>query len=128
MPQIERTVSRCEIRLFNNLYYSEALRDEHNRQVLVNYDLHDATKIIVSRMDGSLICEAFWDGNKKAAFPVTAEYWQKQQRIKGMRERGEERVRLAEAENVHTLSAPVAPDWVHSNIYQIGRASCRERV
>ncbi|HIG6450149.1 Mu transposase C-terminal domain-containing protein [Klebsiella pneumoniae] len=117
MPQIERTVSRCEIRLFNNLYYSEALRDEHNRQVLVNYDLHDATKIIVSRMDGSLICEAFWDGNKKAAFPVTAEYWQKQQRIKGMRERGEERVRLAEAENVHTLSAPVAPDWVHSNIY-----------
>lgn len=118
MPETECSVRRCEIRLFNNLYYSEALREEHGRKVRVSYDIHDATKIIVRRMDGSLICEAIWDGNKKAAFPVTAEYWQKQKRIKGMRERGEKKVRLAEAENVLTLSEPAGPDWLDSNVYR----------
>ncbi|MFU8625551.1 Mu transposase C-terminal domain-containing protein [Raoultella ornithinolytica] len=118
MPETECSVRRCEIRLFNNLYYSEALREEHGRKVRVSYDIHDATKIIVRRMDGSLICEAIWDGNKKAAFPVTAEYWQKQKRIKGMRERGEKKVRLAEAENVLTLSEPAGPDWLNSNVYR----------
>ncbi|HIH9672245.1 TPA: Mu transposase C-terminal domain-containing protein [Klebsiella pneumoniae] len=118
MPETECSVRRCEIQLFNNLYYSEALREEHGRKVRVSYDIHDATKIIVRRMDGSLICEAIWDGNKKAAFPVTAEYWQKQKRIKGMRERGEEKVRLAEAENVLTLSEPAGPDWLDSNVYR----------
>lgn len=118
MPETECSVRRCEIRLFNNLYYSEALREEHGRKVRVSYDIHDATKIIVRRMDGSLICEAIWDGNKKAAFPVTAEYWQKQKRIKGMRERGEKKVRLAEAENVLTLSEPAGPDWLDNNVYR----------
>lgn len=69
-------------------------------------------------MDGSFVCEAVWDGNKRQAFPVTAEYHQRQQRIKGMRERGEEKVRLAEAENVHTLPAPEENDWISGNVYR----------
>ncbi len=117
MPQIERHVSRCEVRLFNNFYYSPELNNEHGNQVLVNYDLHDASKVIVRRLDGSFICEAIWDGNKQQAFPVTAEYHQRQQRIKGMRQRGEEKVRLAEAENVHTLAAPAEQDWLPGNVY-----------
>ncbi|EOV0971277.1 Mu transposase C-terminal domain-containing protein [Edwardsiella piscicida] len=118
MPQIERTVNRCEVRLFNNLYYSEALRNEHGRQVLVSYDVHDASKVIVCRMDGTLICDAIWDGNKKEAFPVTAAYHNRQQRIKGMRQRGEEKIRLAEAENQQTLPAPGAPEWLPANVYR----------
>ncbi|MGP2976619.1 Mu transposase C-terminal domain-containing protein [Serratia nevei] len=118
MPQIERHVSRCEVRLFNNFYYSPELNNEHGNQVLVNYDLHDASKVIVRRLDGSFICEAIWDGNKQQAFPVTAEYHQRQQRIKGMRQRGEEKVRLAEAENVHTLAAPAEQDWLPGNVYK----------
>ncbi|MDP8834542.1 Mu transposase C-terminal domain-containing protein [Serratia marcescens] len=121
MPQIERTVSRCEVRLFNNLYYSAELNNEHTNKVLVNYDIHDATKVIIRRMDGSFICEAIWDGNKQQAFPVTAEYHQRQQRIKGMRQRGEEKVRLAEAENVHTLPAPTEQDWLPGNVYRSAR-------
>lgn len=118
MPQIERTVSRCEVRLFNNIYYSAELNHEHGNKVLVNYDIHDATRVIIRRMDGSFVCEAVWDGNKRQAFPVTAEYHQRQQRIKGMRERGEEKVRLAEAENVHTLPAPEENDWISGNVYR----------
>lgn len=118
MPQIERTVNRCEVRLFNNIYYSTDLEYEHGNKVLVNYDIHDATKVIIRRMDGSYICEAVWDGNKQQAFPVTAEYHQRQQRIKGMRQRGEEKIRLAEAENTRTLPAPVTGNGLFNNVYR----------
>ena len=123
MPQIERTVNRCEVRLFNNLYYSAELNNEHGNKVLVNYDIHDATRVVIRRLDGSFICEAVWDGNKQQAFPVTAEYHQRQQRIKGMRQRGEEKVRLAEAENVHTLPAPAEQEWLHGNVYRPTRGA-----
>ncbi|HIC9661811.1 TPA: Mu transposase C-terminal domain-containing protein, partial [Klebsiella pneumoniae] len=110
-------------RLFNNLYYSAELNNEHGNKVLVNYDIHDATKVVIRRLDGSFICEAVWDGNKQQAFPVTAEYHQRQQRIKGMRQRGEEKVRLAEAENVHTLPAPAEQEWLHGNVYRPTRGT-----
>ncbi|HBC0040276.1 TPA: transposase [Salmonella enterica] len=118
MPQIERTVNRCEVRLFNNIYYSTDLEYEHGNKVLVNYDIHDATKVLIRRIDGSYICEAVWDGNKQQAFPVTAEYHQHQQRIKGMRRRGEEKIRLADAENTCTLPAPVTGNRLFSNVYR----------
>ncbi|MBC6503343.1 DDE-type integrase/transposase/recombinase [Citrobacter freundii] len=130
MPQIERTVSRCEVRLFNNFYYSDALRDEHNRQVLVNYDIHDASKVTVCRMDGSVICDAVWGGNKELAFPISAEYYQRQQRLKGMRKRGEERIRLAEAENVQTIAAPseTEHELLRGNVYRPKAGAVRIHV
>ncbi|WP_407656552.1 Mu transposase C-terminal domain-containing protein [Limnobaculum zhutongyuii] len=118
MPQIERTVNRCEVRLFNNFYYSLDLNHEHGNQVLVSYDIHDANRVIVRRMDGTYICDAVWDGNKKAAFAVTAEYHQRQQRIKGMRNRAEEKIRLAEAEGNRTLLSPVEEERLNNNIYR----------
>nr|WP_252254002.1 Mu transposase C-terminal domain-containing protein [Escherichia coli] len=33
-------------------------------KVLISYDIHDAERITVRRLDGSVICEAVWDGNK----------------------------------------------------------------
>lgn len=129
MPQIERTVSRCEVRLFNNLYYSETLNYEHGNKVLVSYDIHDANRVIVRRMDGTYICDAIWDGNKKTAFAVTAEYHQRQQRIKGMRNRAEEKIRLAEAENTHTLLSPVEEQRLNNNVYRsIGNVIAVEQV
>ncbi|EGQ5386102.1 transposase, partial [Escherichia coli] len=69
-PMVERPVRRCEIRWLNNIYYAPELRDEHGRKVLISYDIHDAERITVRRLDGSVICEAVWDGNKREAFPV----------------------------------------------------------
>lgn len=65
---VERPVRRCEIRWLNNIYYAPELRDEHGRKVLISYDIHDAERITVRRPDGSVICEAVWDGNKREAF------------------------------------------------------------
>ncbi|ENU1531096.1 Mu transposase C-terminal domain-containing protein, partial [Shigella flexneri] len=102
-PMVERPVRRCEIQWLNNIYYAPELRDEHGRKVLISYDIHDAERITVRRKDGSFICEAIWNGNKRAAFAVSAEYHKQQQRIKGMRKRAEEKIRDAEDEGIQIL-------------------------
>ncbi|EEG3089814.1 TPA: Mu transposase C-terminal domain-containing protein [Salmonella enterica subsp. enterica serovar Enteritidis] len=116
-PVVEKPVRRCEIHWLNNIYYAPELRDEHGRKVLISYDIHNAEKIIVRRLDGSFICEAVWNGNKRAAFPVSAEYHKHQQRIKGMRKRAEEKLRDAEDENINVLEHKQPEPWV-GNIYQ----------
>ncbi|EBO5549484.1 transposase [Salmonella enterica] len=116
-PMVEKPVRRCEIHWLNNIYYAPELRDEHGRKVLISYDIHDASKITVRRLDGSFICEAVWNGNKRAAFPVTAEYHKHQQRIKGMRKRAEEKLRDAEDEGITVLEHKQPEPWI-GNIYQ----------
>ncbi|EFA3285061.1 transposase [Salmonella enterica] len=116
-PVVEKPVRRCEIHWLNNIYYAPELRDEHGRKVLISYDIHNAEKIIVRRPDGSFICEAIWNGNKRAAFPVTAEYHKHQQRIKGMRKRAEEKLRDAEDEGISVLEHKQPEPWL-GNIFQ----------
>lgn len=116
-PMVERPVRRCEIRWLNNIYYAPELRDEHGRKVLISYDIHDAERITVRRPDGSVICEAVWDGNKREAFPVSAEYYKQQQRLKGMRKRAEEKIRDAEDEVVNVLEHKPQEPWLE-NIYR----------
>ncbi|EMX7707896.1 transposase [Salmonella enterica] len=116
-PMVEKPVRRCEIHWLNNIYYAPELRDEHGRKVLISYDIHNAEKIIVRRQDGSFICEAIWNGNKRAAFPVSAEYHKQQQRIKGMRKRAEEKIQDAEDEGINVLEHKQPEPWV-GNIYQ----------
>ncbi|EJS6647912.1 Mu transposase C-terminal domain-containing protein, partial [Salmonella enterica] len=87
------------------------------RKVLISYDIHNAEKIIVRRLDGSFICEAIWNGNKRAAFPVSAEYHKQQQRIKGMRKRAEEKIQDAEDEGISVLEHKLPEPWL-GNIYQ----------
>ncbi|EJI8655812.1 transposase [Salmonella enterica] len=116
-PVVEKPVRRCEIHWLNNIYYAPELRDEHGRKVLISYDIHNAEKIIVRRPDGSFICEAIWNGNKRAAFPVTAEYHKQQQRIKGMRKRAEEKLRDAEDEGISVLEHKQPEPWL-GNIFQ----------
>ncbi|WP_134795921.1 Mu transposase C-terminal domain-containing protein [Shigella boydii] len=106
-----------EIEWLNNIYYAPELRDEHGRKVLISYDIHDAERITVRRKDGSFICEAIWNGNKRAAFAVSAEYHKQQQRIKGMRKRAEEKIRDAEDEGIQILEHKQAEPWL-SNVYR----------
>ncbi|HAT1685186.1 TPA: DDE-type integrase/transposase/recombinase [Klebsiella oxytoca] len=116
-PMVEKPVRRCEIEWLTNIYYAPELRDEHGRKVLISYDIHNAERITVRRLDGSFICEAVWNGNKRAAFPVSAEYHKQQQRIKGMRKRAEEKIRDAEDENINVLEHKQPEPWT-GNIYQ----------
>lgn len=94
-PMVEKPVRRCEIHWLNNIYYAPELRDEHGRKVLISYDIHNAEKIIVRRLDGSFICEAIWNGNKRA----------------------EEKIRDAEDEGINVLEHKQPELWL-GNIYQ----------
>ncbi|HDW8678369.1 TPA: transposase [Escherichia coli] len=119
-PMVERPVRRCEIQWLNNIYYAPELRDEHGRKVLISYDIHDAERITVRRKDGSFICEAIWNGNKRAAFPVTAEYHKQQQRIKGMRKRAEEKIRDAEDEGIQVIEQKTTEPWLDNVYHPVG--------
>ncbi|MIH68079.1 transposase [Salmonella enterica subsp. enterica] len=117
MHRVIRTVNRCEIKIVNNIYYATELRPEHGNKVFVDFDIHDAEKVIIRRLDGSFICEAVWNANKRLAFPVTAEYVAQQARLKGRRARGEAIIREAEAEARGVLDTPREPEPLPGNTY-----------
>lgn len=71
MPEVERTVERGWVRLSNNHYFSYALANYDGQQVRVGFDPRNAEEVVIRRMDGVFICKAVWNGNTRAAVPVT---------------------------------------------------------
>ena len=72
MPEMVRTAQRGWLRLFNNDYFSEELIQVDSEEVRVAIYIHDPYTVIVRRMDGTYVCTAIWNGNKRAAIPVSA--------------------------------------------------------
>ena len=70
-PRVERTVSRGEIALFNNRYFSGMLEEFHGEQVQVAYDIHDAQRVWIHHMDGRFICTAEFGANERHYFPMS---------------------------------------------------------
>ncbi|MBN3068183.1 transposase [Pectobacterium brasiliense] len=69
-PQVKRIAQRGWLSIFNNQYFAEELIQVDGDEVLVAFDIHDATSVTVRRLDGSLVCTAIVNGNTRAAFPV----------------------------------------------------------
>lgn len=69
-PQVKRTAQRGWLSIFNNQYFAEALIQVDGEEVLVAFDIHDASRVTVRRLDGSFVCTAIVNGNTRAAFPV----------------------------------------------------------
>ena len=72
MPEQIRTAQRGWIELMNNQYFSEELIQVDGEEVRVAFDIHNPAEVIIRRMDGSYVCSAIWNGNKRAAIPVSA--------------------------------------------------------
>lgn len=70
-PYELRTVSRCEVSLRGNHYYSADLEPYHGEQVRVGYEIHDAERVWVRNLDGQLIAIAGFEANKRQYFPVS---------------------------------------------------------
>lgn len=69
-PYKTAKVIRGEIRLNNNLYYSDALLEFHGETVRVGYDIHDASRVWVRDHDNDrLICVAEFEANHRAYYP-----------------------------------------------------------
>jgi putative transposase len=71
MPEETRIVGRGWIQLSNNHYFSDSLSDFDGLEVRVAYDTRNADEVIVRQMDGAFICKAIWNGNTRAAVPVS---------------------------------------------------------
>jgi len=67
-PYVRRKVSRGEVRVLNNIYFSLDLEHHHGDYALVGFDVDDATKVWVRDFDMRLMAVAQLDGNKRAYF------------------------------------------------------------
>lgn len=89
-PRVLRDVRRCEVQLFNNVYFSPDLDAVHGeKQLPVAFDIHDPSRIWVYWHDGRLICTAKWHGNSRSYFPVAVVEQARQNRAKARLERVE---------------------------------------
>jgi len=82
-PAEIRTVLRCQIELYNNLYFHPALEELHKEKVSVAFDIHDAAKVQIRLLDGRFVCEAVFEGNKKGYFPKSYAEQAEERRVAG---------------------------------------------
>jgi putative transposase len=98
-PFVERVPVRGEVRFINNVYFHQSLEElPANTKVRVAFDLTDAQQVWVSDLQGRFICEAVFEGNKRAGFAVPLKDRLKDQRIDGIIKLAEEKIALANAE------------------------------
>ncbi len=67
-PYDRRTVARCEVRILNNVYFSNDLEAYHGQEVLVGYDIHDANRVWVRDFEMRLLAVAELDANARPYF------------------------------------------------------------
>ncbi|WP_198314583.1 Mu transposase C-terminal domain-containing protein [Chitinibacter sp. GC72] len=75
-PTFTRKAMRGEVKLWNNVYFSEELMEVDGQEVQVGVDIHDGSAVSIRNMDGKFICMAEFDGNKRAGFQVPAQWFQ----------------------------------------------------
>lgn len=74
-------IIRCEVRLFNNTYFSHDLEPYHGETAQVGYDIHDASRVWVRNRKGQLICIAEFEGNKRSYFAESVQERAKYKRM-----------------------------------------------
>lgn len=101
-PQEKRRVARGEVQFATNRYFSLDLEEFHDRDVLVAYDIHDASKVWVYTLDRRFICTAAYFGNSVSYFPRSVAEQAHEKRVKGRLQRVD-RKREAVAEEGQVL-------------------------
>lgn len=105
-PYEVRRARRCLIELGGNSYFATELDAWHGQDVMVGYDIRDASRVYVRRIDlvdgerrpGALICEARFEGNKTRYIPVSMERAALEKRAEGRRRRLADKLDRVEAE------------------------------
>lgn len=100
-PQVIRVAQRGWLSVFNNDYFNQKLIEVDGEKVTVSFDIHNAESVIVRHLDGRFICEAQFDGNKRAAFPESL-------MDKARKERANRRMKLKQ-EQIDEIQAELNP-------------------
>ncbi len=111
MPEVRRTPQRGVISLFSNEYSNRVLVDvlREGEEVRVRYDLHNAERVWVLRMDGTFVCTAGWDAHKRAAFPVPRMDQLREARADGKIKKAEQKIAEAKAELGNVVEGECVP-------------------
>lgn len=102
-PAVSRKVQRAWVTVYNNEYWHQALEAWDGKEVDIFIDQHDAATVIIRDKDGSYICDAVLDGNKRLAFPETLVQRTKRQRAETRIKKLDEKKAQAIAETRPTL-------------------------
>ncbi|EEI4553195.1 DDE-type integrase/transposase/recombinase, partial [Salmonella enterica] len=70
LPEEIRTAARGWIQLGTNDYFAKELIEVDQEKVRVAFNPHDAQEVYIRRLDGTFVCTAVWNGNKRAPVPV----------------------------------------------------------
>lgn len=109
MPEEIRTPQRGVVSIFNNEYANNELLNmlAEGEKVRARFDIHNADKIWLYRMDGRYLGEAIWNGHKRAAFPVSHIEQKRLERADGKIKRAVRDIREAHAELGNTVEGEV---------------------
>ncbi|EPY00855.1 Mu transposase C-terminal domain-containing protein [Magnetospirillum fulvum] len=88
-PYERRQTRRALVELFGNSYFAPALEGFHGEDVLVGYDVADASRVWVRALDGRFITIARFEGHKTSFFPVSAAEQAREQRAIGRLKRND---------------------------------------
>lgn len=88
-PYEKRNTRRALVELFGNSYFAPALEGYHGEDVLVGYDVADASRVWVRALDGRFIAVAKFEGHKTSFFPVTVAEQAREKRALGRLKRND---------------------------------------
>lgn len=70
LPEEVRTARQGWVELGTNDYFAKELIEVDREKVRVAFNPRDAQEVYVRRMDGTFVCTAIWNGNKRAPVPL----------------------------------------------------------
>ena len=108
-PCIMATTRRGQVNVFGNTYYNADLEHFHGQRVFVHYNWHDSKRVWVRDMNGSLICVARFEANKKRWFPKSVDDQAQDRRADGRTKRLEKQLREIEMERQGVIDVAPAP-------------------
>ncbi len=105
-PYVVRRTRRALVDWLDNSYFAKELEPYHGQDVLVGYDIRDASKVWVreieeiddERVPGRLIAVAIFEGHKTRYVPVSAERAAMERRAKGRLGRLQRKIDVVEQE------------------------------
>lgn len=88
-PYERRQTRRALVELFGNSYFAPALEGFHGEDVMVGYDVADASRVWVRALDGRFITVAKFEGNKASFFAKSVAEQAREQRALGRLKRND---------------------------------------
>lgn len=121
MPFRMAKVQRGWVTLFKQTYFSQTAYDlADGERVKVHFDVTDARKVWIARLDGSFLAEADFQANKHSYFPVSQIEAQRMRRAEAQTKRLEDKIdaiaqekagvvaHITNADNVRRIEATLA--------------------